>query len=517
MARLVYACRFEVSAAEGLDPAFGEYRNWLVSYYQERHGLVNFKFDPSQVSQPSELPDGHDLSWKNYFSEKGSVAQILWSFPHDGDQGLRWLNDVRIGRFGDRCSIEHQIFIESIEYNISPAQMPVGSPRVVRDLCINSKAYIGDISEIEVKAIPYPVHTDTLTRFLKLLLHENRRIPIIFLSPYAHGETNRIDAKQLAKNLAGVAIVVHVDNSEVTWGLTNAVGRQMSCFNGAARIYWPGFSLEDAPQNHRLFLSSKIEEVGPLSVSRMIERAVFTVAALRFVKDPRVSEVIREVDTIERQKRFEAQKASKDETWATYAQELDKELDVKNQRITELETENKVLKENQRILLTADYFPDEEKGENDDTENEIMSIESVAMALQKAEQKTKNLEILPSAFSSAKESQFQRPQEIYDALHDLDEYVNDWHNGEIKGLTLVKYLRNHGWNRTRMRISQTTKGKYRHHYEFVYQGKKRLFESHITVGARDFNTCASIHFLFDKNRKKIIVAHCGKHLRNMST
>ena len=516
MARLVYACRFEVSAAEGLDPAFGEYRNWLVSHYQERHGLVNFKFDPSQVSQPSELPDGHDLSWKNYFSEKGSVAQILWSFPHDGDQGLRWLNDVRIGRFGDRCSIEHQIFIESIEYNISPAQMPVGSPRVVRDLCINSKAYIGDISEIQVKAIPYLVHTDNLTRFRKLLLHENRRIPIIFLSPYAHGETNRIDAKRLAKNLAGVAIVVHVDNPEVTWGLTNAVGRQMSCFNGAARIYWPGFSLEDAPQNHRLFLSSKIEEVGPLSVSRMIERAVFTVAALRFVKDPRVSEVIREVDTIERQKRFEAQKASKDETWATYAQELDKELDVKNQRITELEAENKNLKENQKILFASDLF----SGEGDDClEDNDTLINSVEMALSKVQKETTNLEILPSAFSSAKKSPFSRPSEIYQALFDLNSFVDYWHKSRHeKGSDgCIQYLKKHGWKRSRVRISQTARGKYRSDYEFVYQNEKKLFEPHITIGSGDPNTCASIHFWFDQDREKMIVAHCGKHLRNKKT
>ena len=516
MARLVYACRFEIPAGENLDPASAEYRNWLVNHYRKRHRLSSFEFDPSQMLKPDGLPDDHNLSWKNYSCEKGSAFQILWSFPHHDDQGLHWFHDIRAGRFENRCSIEHQIQIKSVDYSISPARLHVGSPHVIRNLCAMSNSYIDEMS---VRAIPYEVGADELRSFLVLLFHKNRKLPIIFLSPYEDGKHNLIDAEQLAKNLAGVAIVVPVVDPQVTWDFTDRIGRYRSCFNGGARIYWPRFSWEDNPRSHRLFLGSKIEEEGLSSVRRAIERAVFDVAAFRFFPEPRISEVIREANTIERQKRAEHQKALNEETWETYAQELDEEMEIKNKRIAELEAENKNLKENQKNLLATGHFSEKEDDEYETgyAENKDVEIESVTMALYKAEGETTNLEILRSAFSSARESPFLRPRKIYQALHDLNNFVNDRRNGKTEGETLIKYLRNRGWKRSKMRISETARGMYRSDYEFMYRGEKKLFAPHITFGAGDFNTCASIHFLFDQDREKIVVAHCGKHLRNTKT
>ena len=66
-----------------------------------------------------------------------------------------------------------------------------------------------------------------------------------------------------------------------------------------------------------------------------------------------------------------------------------------------------------------------------------------------------------------------------------------------------------------MHISYATRGKYRSHYEFVYQGKKQLFEPHITIGAGDPNYYALIHFIFDQTRLRLIVGYIGKHLPNL--
>jgi len=55
------------------------------------------------------------------------------------------------------------------------------------------------------------------------------------------------------------------------------------------------------------------------------------------------------------------------------------------------------------------------------------------------------------------------------------------------------------------------------HYTFSYRGEKRIFEQHITEGSGNPNSCFSIHMLFDKDVKKVIIAHVGKHLPNTST
>ena len=89
--------------------------------------------------------------------------------------------------------------------------------------------------------------------------------------------------------------------------------------------------------------------------------------------------------------------------------------------------------------------------------------------------------------------------------------------GEVEEI-LLQHLREHGWGkRSSMHILRDDLGKFGRHYEFEYQGEKQLFEPHITIGAGDPNSCASIHFIFDQQREKIIVGHVGKHLPNTRT
>ncbi len=68
-----------------------------------------------------------------------------------------------------------------------------------------------------------------------------------------------------------------------------------------------------------------------------------------------------------------------------------------------------------------------------------------------------------------------------------------------------------------MHISNTTKGKSASKYSFIYAGSRRIFEPHITLGSGGANSCASIHFLLDDEKDKIIVGHVGRHLPNTKT
>jgi hypothetical protein len=68
-----------------------------------------------------------------------------------------------------------------------------------------------------------------------------------------------------------------------------------------------------------------------------------------------------------------------------------------------------------------------------------------------------------------------------------------------------------------MHISDTTRTKFGKDYAFEYDGAKQLFEPHITLGSGDANSCASIHFILDQAREKIIVGHVGRHLPNTKT
>jgi len=260
-----------------------------------------------------------------------------------------------------------------------------------------------------------------------------------------------------------------------------------------------------------LFFGSWIERVGPAVAARTIERAIFAVATFRYVPDNRIANLIRRVETRERQQILIEKKETGDDYWDDYQRDLAR-LDEAEKTVEELKAENANLRANQQVFFESGAGGADELIELEETEE--LSFSSVAEAVLAAAKRCKNVEILDTATSAAEKSPFQRPFDVFKALTDLDEIVEAWIKSGSVG-NLLKDLRDRGWGkRSSMHISDTTRGKFRSHYEFEYQDKKRLFEPHITIGARDANSCASIHFIFDQERSKMIVGHVGRHLPN---
>ena len=507
MARLVYACRFDVPSNAGFARVLTEYSGWIEQHYRGRRNLPAFKYDLAAADPASDLPAGHIIQRDRFAAQKGEVIRLIWGYPVDADPTLEWRNEIRIGELKEGCSVEHLISISSMEYTIIPAQVSLGSPGVIRRLCSTGSVQIGDMT---VKAQAYELGTNTVEQFVELLQSPKRRLPIVFISPYADGQPSDLDAAEMAKRLAAVAVVVDIREPEATWDVADAIGRTMSCFDGAARIYWPGFSPEDDPRSHRLYFGATIRDIGASRIERSIERSIFAVAAFRFVSDARLNEIVREAEQTERQQRLEYQKASNDVDWEEIATHLDNELSETTQKVSDLEAEIANLKANQQILFSA-RAPDELEEEEPETE-QTKPPTTVEEACERSKD-FKHLIILESALEAARKSPFKRPREILDALTSLDEIAAGGASGDI-----LRQLKERGWGkRSSMHISATTKKAYGKHYQFEYDGKIQYFEPHITLGSGAANSCASIHYLIDHKRGKIVIGHVGRHLPNTNT
>jgi hypothetical protein len=511
LARLVYACRFEVPSTSGVGSAVTAYREWIERHYRERRGLRLFDYDLSTNGISTTVPAGHLLKSNHTATDLGQAVVIEWAYPADNDDTLRWRNDIRIGGFDGRCSVEHLIWIESIDYQVSPAQFALGSPSVIRRLCSDQSVLVG---EMQIRAAPYPLKNDGVPDFLALLRSQLRKLPIVFLAPHAGGDPNQIDATAMAQRLAGVAIVVEVQDVDATWDIGEALGRSLSCFNGGVRIYWPGFKDTDDPRRHPLYLGARVEALGPDVIARTLERTVFAVASFRFVPDARITEIIRKAEQAQRAGQLEAQRASTGVDWEAYAVEIDGELSAAKQRLTELEAENENLRANQQV-----FFASRASDEMEEVSPEEIAVPaSVQEAVEVAKRKCSHLIILDSALSSASSSPFQRPADIVEALQDLDQVAVTWTKLKAErgnGGDLRQHLTDQGWGkRCSMHISDTTRSRYKADYTFSYGSNSRLFEPHITLGSGDPNSCASIHFIMDETKGKIVVAHVGRHLPN---
>ncbi len=507
MTRLVYACRFDVATNAAYADVLAEYGQWLERHYRERRGLPEFTYSLTGDEPAPALPVGHIIERQTFARQNAEVTRLVWAYPVDDDPGLEWRNEVRIGRLSELCAVEHLISINSTEYTILPPRISLGSPGVIRRLCTGHSVTIGKMS-IEAKA--YKCATEQMPAFLELLQSPVRLLPIVFVSPYANGDPTKLDADAMAQRLAGVAIVVNLQDPQVTWDIADAIGRSMSCFDGAARIYWPGFSPDQDPRRHRLYFGAKIRDLGATIIERSIERSIFTVAAFRFVPDPRLNDIVREVEQKDRQQRLENKKESSGIEWEEISVSLDAELTSATERIKNLESEISNLKANQEVLFSA-RTPGEIEDDEPATE-ETAPPKSVEEACIRAKDFA-HLSILDSAFDAAKKSPFKRPADILEALSSLEEIA-----ALGPGVDVLQQLKDRGWGkRSSMHISATTKAQNGKHYQFKYNNKWEYFEPHITLGSGDANSCASIHFLVDSQLKKFIVGYVGEHLPNTKT
>lgn len=109
---------------------------------------------------------------------------------------------------------------------------------------------------------PVTFHTENDVQDLCDHLEDpERRLPIIVVALPDSGGKPQINAKVLAKAVAGLARIVLLP-AELTWVLTDRFGKYRSVFNGGVRAYLRGFSATDDPFRHRLFLEGDLRKAG---------------------------------------------------------------------------------------------------------------------------------------------------------------------------------------------------------------------------------------------------------------
>jgi hypothetical protein len=92
-----------------------------------------------------------------------------------------------------------------------------------------------------------------VSELVEFLYEPSRRLPMLVISETELGAPKVIPGP-LARKIAGAAHIVHL-STEASWELTRAIGKRMSVFNGAVRLYLPGLTEEDEdPYQHPLWL-----------------------------------------------------------------------------------------------------------------------------------------------------------------------------------------------------------------------------------------------------------------------
>ena len=366
----------------------------------------------------------------------------------------------------------------------------------------------------------------------ELLLNPARQLPLVVLAPAESGRP-LVDAAVVMEELRGLAHVAELSSRQATFALTDRVGKFWSCFNGAARIYWPKLTLDESFKSHPLFFPGDYPP-GPDTDERLpldIHRKLIAVALRRTVEAPLVTQ-LRALADRQAQGQTEARlaelargvaegrefMAALEQAWSENRALAD-ELQLARLELAEL-GERHAAMEGQWATVSADIAQAQAAALAERRAAERYRLkylagmrrvrEAVALA---QEEFAETLVFLPSAVKSADDSPYLDPARVFTLFSALDGVARAVKARGGLGEDLHAVLLRAGFE-YKPHISMTSEGKHGDEYHFVYNGERKLFESHVTLGgSHNPQECLSVHWRRD-GADRFVIAWCGKHRTN---
>lgn len=523
--RTVYACVLDVAlrsgetSGQGFERLWGLAADWVESVYQERWSVAC----KVVANQPrlSPLP-GHGVqAQREGVYGVCELANLEWTYPDDTDAGLQWIVASQFARNGPKIEASVAIRIVSTHPIAKPLSYNLKRPALVDKILQNFACSIGKS--------PIPLKFRELEKFdadlfvEEVLCAPDRWLPVVSVSPQQGIRDYLLDPAELQQTLLGHAQVVAFRDIAAGRAWTDALGvKELSCYNGAVRLYWPGFTRKSKPPEHPLYMADSIrfhtDQHQPLGPH--LFRTLVAVSGFRF-SNPPVARLVREAIDRDKQARFHemVKNAKAHEESGQIMQELERAWD----QIKVLQQERDAGR-NQIAELTRELEAQKEawQGYRGQKPGEAApqlaapreAVKSVVEAVERATADFgQTLIFLPDALESARKSPYQWPDKVYGLFQALDELTMQWqHTGSI-GSGWHHALKPKGYDYSEF-ISPTAKGKYGNEYTFNYENQPVLCQHHVTLGARSADTCISIHWHRDEARKRLVIAWCGKHLSN---
>jgi hypothetical protein len=139
---------------------------------------------------------------------------------------------------------------------------------------------------------------------VNVLTQTERTLPIVVISTHLGLALHPDLPARMARDLTALALVTVADD-EASWYLTSTLGKSLSCYSGAVRLYWPGFTSSDSVFKHPLWtvqrLLDRTNSVGEAvqAICNSLRRRLMAVSIAALAEPPLIVR-IRHTDATER-------------------------------------------------------------------------------------------------------------------------------------------------------------------------------------------------------------------------
>jgi hypothetical protein len=510
---------FLLTDREAFETAVGAAAIWI-----EKTAAAQLPDDARRAGEfDFDAPDGRaHASALRISNDEGEIWAARVSYFGDQVVGREWITDLFVER-------RHGVFVRfGAQLNCRCPHDDPGfdhsRPRIVRDVLESLAAEEdGESLTNHVEAIEF----DDVDRLVSLLYQPGRRLPVVLVSTDETGGA-QIDLKVLANRLSGTAHLRCI-STEPSFELTRQIGKRLSTFSGAIRVYMPGLEQEtEDPFQHPLWLCPPSGR-NPRALAQIAAR----ILPLGF-RDPEGDRRFWQVALL----RQSQSRALADRKEGSREEQLEAELEA-------LRSENAVLRDNAESAETLMY---EEASKLSATQADTQRLEEENYTLRERIRSLKNagttnihsvdegdiwslfeqdpsLEtslriiaavfadrviVLDTAFESAQDSGvFRHKKKAFTLLWTL---CTDYWNALVSGDGDAEARRFLGASYA-AKESETLSGGGRKRRTFTYRGAQILMEKHLKIGVADNRAeTLRVHFEWLAELKQIVIGYCGGHL-----
>jgi hypothetical protein len=493
---------------------------WSVGKYGET-------VPPDEHHQGSLQPTaGVAIDWSTLVHpiDPAAVWTLRWTHPHEDEPGLQWSSRVQVGYDHGGSWFSLRIAIQPVSVRVRPIRFRVYRPNLVPRL-LREPGASADGRHLSAKC--WPLDRSAVPELADLLLSDSRTLPVVVVTRPSDADEPLIDPDGLANRLAGLAHVAFLRTRDSTFALTNSLGSELSVFEGAIRLYWPGFTSHADRSEHPLWFADtirRLESEGRPLTDRLFD-TIHRIALFRLPSPTLQREIRRALDEQRsdeiRDLRKKARQADLPEEWLRELERaLDGERDAKA-NVALLEKENSELREQLSVAQQNIADLSRQLGQIlGQPPTEIDAAEeweptTVLEATRAARASANYLVFLDEVEESAAESPYAQPEKILRALRHLDDIAGRYATDQLPQGFRAAF--DEAGLEFASDISDTAKTKHGRHYLRWYEGKQVMLGPHIKLGIGSPDTCARIYFHLDKEHRRIVVGHVGKHLPDEST
>jgi len=533
---LVYANKFLLNPDKGPDQIIRIFAEW-VDHKLGRHTYIDRQKLAGGIN---ELKLGNGLivsSWSTSISKQKEDFPFLFcarlSHPDREVSGRLWITEMglRQEKYGQHitCSV-----CVKTEENSADAytEITASCPKFIPQL-INRCNAVGYVPGLEIKQLTQ----ESAKGFLSEVERTTRDFPIVLVSADQRGEYS-VELERLRSVLVGLADVVYIPRNEDTFAIERSIGRQLIVFNGAIRIIFfrhqkYEYYFQDLLTPDKI--SDIVDETNNLVEYKILSRITHR-TNLPFFWGHISKEKVDEARFRKKLRRTIDQYKNHDQSqeiilFTELLKEADKDLILKDEELQRADEEIKKLQSNNDGLSSkCKYLEHALSSRGDQDGNNLTDrFESLRNLISTLIDRNLNLQksieiismlypervvFLETSIKSAKESdncRFEYANQAFELLHKL---ATDYWEMLADGQGDQNAHKVFGKNKYSSRESEKLSNDGEKCRTFTYQGKDIFMDKHLKIGVKPSDAkTLRMHFEWLPGEQKIIVGHCGKHLK----